>query len=445
MAFDYAVIIKPFQEERMVSKTVLNNGITVLTEQMQEFNSCSVGIWVNAGSRYENEKQAGISHFLEHMFFKGTENRSAVQISQDMDGVGGQLNAFTEKETTCFYARIIDKHLDKACDILADMMFHSVFDEAEMEREKKVVLEEIKMCEDSPDDVVFEMFGKALWDGHPLGKPILGAADTVSSFSREDLLNYIGAYYRPERIVVSAAGSVDHDTFVKIVEGWPAKLSAEPNLTLCPGGMAKPCSVSSVRYRDTEQLNMCYGVPGLSASDERRYALHVLDSVLGGSMSCRLFREIRELRGLAYSVGTFMNSYRDCGNYGVYAGTSPDNADVVMRLIREILDDVRQNGITSQELARAKEHVKGTMALGLESTSNRMIRLARSEMIHGRFISPEEFLQKIDAVTGEEVLETAQSVLNPEKFVLAALGPCKEVDGIPAASYSEKGSVESDG
>lgn len=429
----------------MVSKTVLKNGITVLTEHISEFNSCSVGIWVNAGSRYENERQSGISHFLEHMFFKGTENRSAVQISEDMDGVGGQLNAFTEKETTCFYARVIDKHLDQACDILADMMFHSVFDKAEMEREKKVVCEEIKMCEDSPDDVVFEMFGAALWKGHPLGKPILGETDTVSSFSRDDLLSYIGDFYRPERIVVSAAGSIEHDKFVKIVEGWPALASAEPNLALCPGGLAVSCSDSSVRYRDTEQLNLCYGVPGLSARDERRFAMHILDSVLGGSMSCRLFREIRELRGLAYSVGTFMNSYRDCGNYGVYAGTSPENADEVMRLIREILDDVRQNGITAQELARAKEHVKGTLALGLEATANRMIRLARSEMMHGRIISIEEFLRKIDEVTGEDVLETARSVLNPEKFVLAALGPVKEVDGIPAASYSEKGSVESDG
>lgn len=416
----------------MVRKTVLDNGITLVTEQIPEFRSCSLGIWVHSGSRHEREDQAGLSHFLEHMYFKGTESRNATQIAEAMDAVGGQLNAFTEKEQTCYYARVMDQHLPMAVDILSDMLLKSVFAADEIEREKGVILEEIKMYEDAPDEMVFDVFTSSVWGGHPLGRPILGCEKVIAGLTREQLLEYRDEHYLPQRMLVAAAGHVDHDELAGQVAGWFPATKPDRIPSLRPGGQPKPQPQKVIQYRDSEQVYVCYGSEGLSVTDERRYAMLVLDSVIGGSMSCRLFQEIRERRGLVYSVCTFQNSYRDCGLFGVYAGTSAEKLDEVLRLSRGILEEVRQKGLLPEELTRAREHLKGSIALAMESTSHRMMRLARSESFHGRLIPLEEVIDRIDAVGHDEVLELAQQVLDPERFTLAVLGPVSEVDGVPA-------------
>lgn len=416
----------------MVRKTVLENGITLVTEQIPQFRSCSLGIWAQAGSRHERQEQSGLSHFLEHMLFKGTQRRNATQIAEAMDGVGGQLNAFTEKEQTCYYARVMDQHLPMALDILSDMFLNSVFDPHEIEREKGVILEEIKMYDDAPDEMVFDVFTSAVWRGHPLGRSILGTKEVISGLTRERVLEYRNAHYVPPRLLVSAAGHLEHDLLVERVAGWfnGAPLPEPPPLV--PGGtpLAEPCKL--VQYRDSEQVYLCYGVQGLAVTDERRYAMLVLDSVLGGSMSCRLFQEIREKRGLVYSVCTFQNSYRDCGLFGVYAGTSAEKLEEVLRLSRDIIGEVRQDGLKPEELERSREHLKGSIALAMESTSHRMMRLARSESFHGRLIPLEEVIDRIDAVENQHVLDLAREVLDPDRFTLAVLGPVKGVDGVPA-------------
>jgi len=421
----------------MVRKTVLENGITLVTEQIPQFRSCSLGIWAQAGSRHERQEQSGLSHFLEHMLFKGTQRRNATQIAEAMDGVGGQLNAFTEKEQTCYYARVMDQHLPMALDILSDMFLNSVFDPHEIEREKGVILEEIKMYDDAPDEMVFDVFTSAVWRGHPLGRSILGTKEVISALTRERVLEYRNAHYVPPRLLVSAAGHLEHDLLVERVAGWfnGAPLPEPPPLV--PGGtpLAEPCKL--VQYRDSEQVYLCYGVQGLAVTDERRYAMLVLDSVLGGSMSCRLFQEIRERRGLVYSVCTFQNSYRDSGLFGVYAGTSAEKVEEVLRLSREILEDVRQDGIRTEELDRAREHLKGSIALAMESTSHRMMRLARTQSFHGRIIPLEEVIERVDAVSHEDVLDLARTLLTPEKFTLAVLGPVQAVDGVPAAGVPQ--------
>ncbi len=415
----------------MVSKTVLDNGAVVLSEKMPGFNSCSLGFWVKTGSRCEDSGQAGLSHFVEHMLFKGTERRGAAEIAQLMDGVGAQMNAFTEKENTCFYARVIDRHFDLAWDVLSDMFLHSVFAEDELELEKGVILEEIGMYEDTPEDVAFELFHGSMWKNHPLGLPILGSRKQVSAFKRGDFLRYMREHYAADRTIVAVVGNVDHEEIVKRVESWSLPVSEiKPDMTA--GGI--PCaSVAKVlRFRDDEQVNLCYGVPGLAADDPRRYAMLVLDSVLGGSMSCRLVQEIREKRGLAYAVGTFQNNYRDCGSFGIYAGTAPDKAEQVLLLCRQVVGDICQNGITDAELVRAREYIKGSMALGLESTSAHLMRLAKTECYHGRYIDEAEFDEKIDSVARLDVLDLAREILAPEKFHLAAVGPLSELDGAAA-------------
>ncbi len=416
----------------MVRKTILDNGITLVTEQIPEFRSCSLGIWTQSGSRHERDEQSGLSHFLEHMLFKGTERRNATQIAEAMDGVGGQLNAFTEKEQTCYYARVMDRHLPMALDILSDMFLNSVFDPDEIEREKGVILEEIKMYEDAPDEMVFDVFTSAVWQGHPLGRSILGSQGVISGLNRERLLDYRTAHYVPPRLLVSAAGHVDHDLVAEKVAHWfDGRTLPEPP-PLIPGGtpLAEPRKV--IQFRDSEQVYLCYGAQGLAVTDDRRYAMLVLDSVLGGSMSCRLFQEIREKRGLVYSVCTFQNSYRDCGLFGVYAGTSAEKLDEVLHLSREIVEQVRQDGLLPEELERSREHLKGSIALAMESTSHRMMRLARSESFHGRLIPLEEVIDRIDAVGHQDVLDLAREVLDPERFTLAVLGPVQAVDGVPA-------------
>ncbi|MEW6280797.1 MAG: pitrilysin family protein [Candidatus Eremiobacterota bacterium] len=415
----------------MYQRTILDNGLTVITERMPEFRSCSLGIWAKVGSRSERYEQAGLSHFLEHLLFKGTPARSAAEIAEAMDSVGGHINAFTEKESTCYYARVMDQHIPLAFEILADMLLHSLLDEEEIEREKGVVLEEIKMYEDAPDEVIFDLFTRTLWGNDPLGRPVIGRREVVGSLTRQELKGYMGRHYGPQNLLVAAAGQVDHDAFVALVRRF---LERDLAGSLSENGFVPPRSKPTVcvRQKDCEQAYMCYGCDGLSQVDERRYAMLVLDSVLGGSMSSRLFQEIREKRGLVYSVGTFQNSYVDCGIFGVYASTSAERLPQVLELTRSILCTLRADGITPTEFERAREHLKGSIALALESTSSRMMRLARCEHYHRRLISLEEVIERIDAVTPEQVSELTEWLLEPSRYTLAVLGPVSEVDGVPA-------------
>ncbi|MCE1246127.1 MAG: insulinase family protein [Firmicutes bacterium] len=408
----------------MYKKTVLPNGIKVLTEEINEFKSASIGVWVHTGPKYETARNMGVSHFIEHMLFKGTTNHSAFEIAEIMDSVGGHMNAFTEKEQTCFYVRVMDKHIDMSLNMLADMFMNSLFDPKEIERERGVILEEIRMYEDAPDDVVFEEFNRTLWADHPLACPTLGTIDIISKMSRDDFMEYMKDTYTPDNVYVAAAGHLKHEDIVALAEQNFGKLQGKVNLprTTLPEFYSR----NKLRYKDCEQAYICMGSKGLPQMDENKYVFYVLDAILGGSMSSRLFQEIREKRGLVYTVSTFTNSYVDTAQFGIYACTSVENLNEVVKLSNGILDDICENGVTEKEVIRSKEHIKGGISLALESTSNRMIRLNKSEMYYGRLIPIEEVIKKVDAVTLEDVNNLAKDLLDRRKFSATVLGPIKE-------------------
>jgi predicted Zn-dependent peptidase len=409
----------------MFNKTVLDNGIKVLSEEMTEFKSASIGIWVNTGPKDENHAvNGGISHFIEHMMFKGTDTRSAVDIAETMDSIGGQLNAFTEKEQTCYYNRVIDEHVPFAMEVLADMFKNSVFDPDEIERERKVILEEIRMYEDDPEDLVFEAFNNTIWGEHNLSAPTLGRKDTVASLTRDDLLKFIEDYYTPDNVTVSAAGHIKHDTLVEIVDKHFGSLKGKVKQSdvILP----KFHTRHTLKYKDVEQTYLTMGGRGVCQKDDEKFIFFVLDSILGGSMSSRLFQEIREKRGLVYTVGTFANSYCDVAQFGIYACTSRENLSEVIKVANDILDKVREDGVTEKEVNRAKEHIKGGVSLGLESTSNRMIRLNKSELYHGYIISIDDIFRKVRDVTLDQVNAIAKKYLNREEYSIAILGPVEE-------------------
>jgi predicted Zn-dependent peptidase len=405
-------------------KSTLPNGVRVLTESMTSVRSASLGIWADVGSAVERKEKRGVSHFVEHMLFKGTERRSAREIAETMDGVGGNLNAFTDKETTCYYGKVIDHHVPLAIEVLADMFLHSLFDPAELLKEQKVILEEIRMYDDAPDDLIHDLFVRSMWSESSLGEPTIGYAETVSNLTRDDLKQHMSAHYQPNTVVVAAAGNVEHEAIVefcaKAFEGFEGSCEAPrpeaPRLT--------PASL--VKEKDTEQAYVVLGTRGLSSRDERRYPLSVLDTVLGGGMSSRLFQEVREKRGLAYSVYTFQQNYRGAGLFGISAGTSPATVQECVDVIVEQLRLVGEFGVSEAELRLAKEHMKGGLTLSLESTASRMMRLGRSEFNLGRELTTEEIEQKVEAVSADEVLVLAKELLAPEQLGLCILGP---IDG----------------
>jgi predicted Zn-dependent peptidase len=410
----------------MYQKTTLPNGIRVLTEEMPGVRSATVGIWADVGSASESHERRGISHLVEHMLFKGTQRRSARQIAEAMDGVGGNLNAFTDKETTCYYAKVIDRHVPLALDVLADMFLHSAFDPSELDKEQKVVLEEIKMYEDAPDDLIHDVFLQTMWSGSNLGEPTIGFAETVVSITPDDLRAHMRAHYAPNSVIVACAGNVEHDRFVQLVarefEGFDGACAPSP--------AEQPATTPGrhVRDKESEQAYVVLGTAGLSMRDERRYALSVLDTVLGGGMSSRLFQEIREKRGLVYSVYSFQAAYRGAGLFGVYAGTSPANVQACVDLVVAEFERIGTKPVGSDEFRLAQEHLKGNLTLSLESTSSRMIRLGRNELALGRHVSTEEVERRIDAVTPEEVRELAQELLAQEKLGLAIVGRAGELE-----------------
>ncbi|MBV8149519.1 MAG: insulinase family protein [Candidatus Eremiobacteraeota bacterium] len=405
-------------------KTTLPSGLRILTETMPAVRSATVGIWADVGSAVEQHERRGISHLVEHMLFKGTNRRSARDIAETMDGVGGNLNAFTDKETTCYYAKVIDRHVPLAVDVLADMFLHSTFDATELAKEQKVVLEEIKMYDDSPDELIHDLFVQTMWTGSNLGEPTIGFADTIGHITPDDLRAHMGAHYAPNSVVVAAAGNIEHDHFVELVGEEFAAFNGASELPAPEAPAATPAA--HIRHKESEQAYIVLGTQALSVRDERRYTLSILDTILGGGMSSRLFQEIREKRGLVYTVYSFQAAYRAAGLLGVYAGTSPENVQACIDVIVEQYRRVRDVLVGENELHLAKEHIKGNLTLSLESTSSRMIRLGRNEFALGRYLGAEEIEARIDAVTADEVRTLAAELLEDAKLGLCIIGPVDE-------------------
>jgi predicted Zn-dependent peptidase len=406
----------------LVAKSVLPNGIRVITETMPHVRTASLGIWVATGSRYEAAGVHGISHFLEHLFFKGTHTRSALDIAQAVDALGGQMNAFTDKEHTCFFVKVLANHLPTVVELTADMLLNSAFEPEAIERERQVITEEIKMYEDSPDELVQDLVAQTIWNGHPLGRPVIGTRRTVSRLGREDFVRYIAERYRADNLVVCVAGNVDHQAVVDLIERhlgrWNGRTTDQPT--------QKPAlsPTVSLRAKDIEQVHLCLATEGRAQADDDLYALEVLDNILGGGMSSRLFHEIREKRGLVYSISSYAASYREGGLFVVYAAMSPETGPEVVRLTFEEIIRFPWTLETS-EVERAKESLKGNVMLGLESTGSRMSKLARSELYYGRQITLDEIIQRLDAVTPDDVRRMASSISRPEKLAMAAIGPFK--------------------
>lgn len=409
----------------MSYKIRLENGLRIVGEEIPSLRSVSIGIWIATGSRYENEANNGISHFLEHMLFKGTEKYTAREIAEVFDGIGGQVNAFTSKEYTCFYAKVLDEHFDIALDTLSDMLLHSAFQQEEMDKEKKVVIEEIRMYQDTPDELVMDILAENIYGKHPLGYTILGLEDNLKSFSSEELRSYVGTHYRPDNIVIAIAGNVSQEKAVSAVEQLFAGMPAVSERT--ESSLVKPPFYTNfqVREKDIEQVHICLAADGLEAGHPDLYALVLMNNALGNSSSSRLFQEIREERGMAYSVFSFHSSYQDSGMFGVYAGTSPEHVDEVLRLIIDICDEMAENGLTVEELRKGKDQVKGSMMLSLESSSSRMSRLGKNELVLGREVLLDETIAGINAVTQADVKRVAQSLLR-QKYAIAAVGPVSQ-------------------
>ncbi|MBV8726873.1 MAG: insulinase family protein [Candidatus Eremiobacteraeota bacterium] len=408
----------------MYRKTTLENGVRIITETMPHVRSASIGIWADVGSAVERAEERGISHLVEHMLFKGTQRRSARKIAEEMDGVGGNLNAFTDKETTCYYAKVIDHHVPLAVDVLSDMFLHSTFDSSELEKEQRVILEEIKMYDDSPDELIHDLFIQTMWSDSSLGAPTIGFADTVTSLTRENLREHMRRRYAPNSVVVAAAGHIKHAQIVELFGSAFAGFKGDCALPVPEDPRTTPSTL--FRAKDSEQAYLVLGTRGLSVRDERRYALSVLDTILGGGMSSRLFQEIREKRGLVYTVYSFQAAYRGAGLFAVYAGTSPDNVRQCVTVVRDQFAKLRDKKVGDEELRLAKEHIKGNLTLSLESTSSRMIRLGRSEFSLGRNLTTEEIESRIEAVTSEEIQMLAGELLREDQLGLCVLGPVDE-------------------
>ncbi|PKM85979.1 MAG: peptidase M16 [Firmicutes bacterium HGW-Firmicutes-12] len=407
------------------NKIQLNNGIRIVTEKIPAVRSVAIGIWVGTGSRHEDQNNSGISHFIEHLMFKGTEKRTAADIAESLDSVGGQLNAFTTKEFTCYYAKILDEHLDLAIDVLTDMFFNSKFSDQAIEKERGVVEEEIRMYEDTPDDLIHDLFVKTVWPEHSLGKPILGSIESLEKISRKDVVNYMEKNYLPERIVIAVAGNIEHQD----VQNKLKPIFENMNNINTPKKISPPDNtISNVTniYRKTGQVQICLGTEGIANSDDRLYSLSIINNVMGGGLSSRLVQSIREERGLAYSVFSYHSAFSDTGLFTFYAGTSPKKYDEVIKLLMQEIKRIATQGVTEKELNRTKEQIKGNLYLGLESVSSRMSRLGRNEISLNKIIPPEEVATKISAVSQEEIFKTAQYLFGENKFSLSTIGPLRK-------------------
>jgi len=405
-------------------KTVLSNGIKVITEEIRHVRSVSIGAWVSCGSRHEDERINGTAHFIEHMLFKGTARRSAFDIASDIDSVGGVMNAFTGKELTAFYVKVPDYHLPLAIDLLADIFNHSLFNLDEIDKEKAVVLQEISMVEDTPDEYIHDIFEKHFWEGHSLGMPVLGTRESVDAFDRAKVMQFFEERYRGDNLVIAAVGNMEHEKLVDLV----AKLFGTLPALRLKFDETKPQTTArlSCIEKDLEQLHLVVGTPAPATLDPTRFAGILMNSVFGGSMSSRLFQEIREKRGLAYAVRSYIVSYRDTGMLNIYVGTSKDKTQEVIDIILAEMRRMKAERFTEKELQSAKELIKGNLLLSMESTDNRMQKLATNEIYFGRNILPEEIVAKIDAVTGEDILALSQQMFTGTNLSMVFLGEMTE-------------------
>jgi predicted Zn-dependent peptidase len=402
-------------------KTILDNGIKVITEGIPYLKSVSIGVWVTTGSRDEQPDENGISHFIEHLLFKGTEKRTAFDIAREIDSVGGTLNAFTGREYTCFYAKVIDKNLPLAIDLLSDIFMHSLMNPKDVEKERMVVLQEIKMVEDTPDDYIHDLFNRVCWGDHPLGFPIFGTTELVQSFRRDHIYRYFKENYQPNRIIVCAAGNVQHQ---EVVDRIGETLGLIPNSDKTTARLRPdPISTTNIWRRELEQVHFCLGTRGLQYNHSLRFASYALNTILGGGMSSRLFQEIRENRGLAYSVYSYLPTYIDTGLVVVYAGTSEGSFQEVIELILKEFSHLKKEPFRNGELETAKEQLKGNLLLSLESSDNLMTRLAKNEIYFGSYLPVEKILRGIDEVGEEVVRGLASDLFNERFFCLTILGP----------------------
>ncbi len=405
----------------MYQKTVLRNGIRVVTEKIPFAHSVSTGIWVNTGSRDENPSERGITHFIEHMLFKGTKRRSALDIAKEFDSVGGFANAFTSKEHVCFHAKVLAAHLPLLTDLLSDLFLQSVFDPIEIVREQNVILQEIRMVEDTPDEFIHVLFQEDFWKENPLGLPIYGTTETVEKTGRQEMVDFVARRFNPEKIIVSAAGNLDHQKFLDLMA--PSLETLDHSSLSSNRTPPVHHFFSRIVKKDLEQVHLVMGMQGASQTEEARFPSHLLNVILGSSMSSRLFQEIREKRGLAYSVYSFSHSHEDSGMLGVYAGISPENIKEVLQLINEQFIVLAEKPIPEVELNAAKEYIKGNMYINAESNDSRMNRLAKNEFLFGRYVPFEEIEEKINRVTSEEVRTWFSGVYSPDKMALMLYGP----------------------
>ncbi|WP_139488934.1 M16 family metallopeptidase [Brevibacillus dissolubilis] len=403
----------------MIQRYTCPNGLRIVTEKIPTVRSVALGVWVGTGSKFENDRINGISHFLEHMFFKGTTSRSAKEIAESFDEIGGNVNAFTSKEYTCYYARVLDQHADLALDILSDMYFNSTFDSDELEKEKNVVIEEISMYQDTPDDLVHDLIAEASYGNHPLGYTILGTEEVLRSLTRQDLLTYIDQRYLPSNTVITVAGNFDE----ALIEAIKQKFSTYTRAGQ-PVEVGKPefAGKTILHHKATEQAHLCMAFPGFQVGHKDIYSLIILNNILGGSMSSRLFQEVREERGLAYSVYSYHSSYKEAGTFNIYTGTAPEHASQVFDIVTQVLHDVTNNGITPRELNKGKEQLKGSLMLSLESTNSRMNRLGKNELLLGHHLTLDEITARIDDVTNESVHRVAQSIFK-NQLALSMVSP----------------------
>ncbi|MDM5358063.1 M16 family metallopeptidase [Peribacillus sp. RS7] len=401
----------------MIKKYTCQNGVRIVLENIPTVRSAAIGVWIKTGSRNETPELNGVSHFLEHMFFKGTTTRNAREIAESFDSIGGQVNAFTSKEYTCYYAKVMDNHASYALEILADMFFNSTFDGEELKKEKNVVYEEIKMYEDTPDDIVHDLLSKAVYENHPLGYPILGTENTLETFNSDTLKKYVHDMYTPDKVVVSIAGNVDEKLIQEVESYFGSYQGGEDRLEL-----VKPSFHENriTRKKDTEQAHLCLGYKGLEIGNDKTYSLITLNNILGGSMSSRLFQDVREQRGLAYSVYSYHSSYQDSGMVTVYGGTGTNQLDSLYETIQETLDTLKRDGITEKELRNSKEQLKGSLMLSLESTNSRMSRNGKNELMLGEHRSLDDIIIKIDEVTEDTVNELANQIFTEHSLSLVS-------------------------
>ncbi len=408
-------------ESSLYQKTVLSNGLRIVTEKIPYVRSVSIGLWIEAGTRDELPEQNGIAHFLEHMVFKGTENRNAFEIADALESLGGNLNAFTSKELTSFYAHVLDEHVGIALDVLSDLILHPLFDRAEIEKEKNVVIEEIRDMEDTPDDLIFEYFFQDLFRPHPLSLSTLGKKEIVAKLTRQDLLNFLQNHYTPNRIVLAAAGNVEHEQIVELADKYFSHLSGQSQRHL--GNLPELRAGRYFWESTAQQTHICLGCPVIPYNHPKRHALLLLHTILGSGMSSRLFQLLREQYALAYSVFSFADFYLDTGVFGVYIGTDDSKIDAALKLIHGTFQDLRRKKMDPTELEKKKSELKGNLLLGLESTSNRMSRLAKMEIYLNKFNTLDDVIHDIEKVTLEQILSVTEEFFSEKRMVETILKP----------------------